>query len=125
MKNKKKHVYNLPYSFNNINLTQNNTQSLDLTNMFLHSTFNTENTLKFKDYKSSNAQFLGSERTPRLLSNLNSNSYKWNTSNTSNISSKLTSDLLGYGSSQNYVYSTSLSNWSEKDKNINFSNNII
>ena len=48
-----------------------------LTNInFSDHLYNTENTLKFKDYKSSNAQFLGSERTARLLTNLNSNSYK-------------------------------------------------
>jgi hypothetical protein len=50
--------------------------SNEFNNNFSSSLFNTENNLKFKDYKSSNAQFLGSERTVRLLNNVSSNSYK-------------------------------------------------
>jgi hypothetical protein len=49
---------------------------IDYTDKFLSVLYNTENMLKFKDYKSSNLQFLGSERTTRLLNNVNSNSYK-------------------------------------------------
>jgi hypothetical protein len=70
---KKKSVSNSDFTLNNNSTTLDN---LDPTNTFSNSIYNTENNLKFKDYKSSNAQFLGSERTPRLLSNLNSNSFK-------------------------------------------------
>jgi hypothetical protein len=75
-KHKKKNIHNFNFLLNNSlgsDLYINNT---DPNNTFSSSIFNTENTLKFKDYKSSNAQFLGSERTVRLLNNLNSNSYK-------------------------------------------------
>jgi hypothetical protein len=58
------------------NITSEEVKPTNLSNTFVNSTFNTENTLKFKDYKSSNAQFLSSERTVRLLNNLNSNLYK-------------------------------------------------
>jgi hypothetical protein len=75
-KHKKKTIHNLTYSLNNLVSLNTNTLPLDLTNSFSNHTQTPENTLKFKDYKSSNAQFLGSERTPRLLTNLNSNSYK-------------------------------------------------
>jgi hypothetical protein len=72
-KHKKKQTINTNYihmgDFNHI-------QTTDPNNLFTSTIFNTENTLKFKDYKSSNAQFLGSERTTRLLNNLNSNSFK-------------------------------------------------
>jgi hypothetical protein len=68
---KKKSLYNLNLVFNN-NLLNN----FSLGNTFVNNLYNTENTLKFKDNKSSNAQFLGSERTVRLLTNLNSNSFK-------------------------------------------------
>ena len=56
--------------------------------------FSTESNLKFKDYKSSNAQFLGSERTPRLLNNLNSNLYKWNTLATSNVITNISNNSV-------------------------------
>jgi len=75
-KHKKKNVLNLNSTLNNLNSSDHNISSVDPTNLFVNTLFNTENTLKFKDYKSSNAQFLGSERTVRLLNNLNSNSYK-------------------------------------------------
>jgi hypothetical protein len=52
------------------------TQTYSPNNSFNSVVFNTDNNLKFKDYKSSNAQFLGSERTARLLTNLNSKSFK-------------------------------------------------
>jgi hypothetical protein len=70
---KKKLVHNLGYMYSN-NL--DNTGVVNPENAFSNSMFNTNNTLKFKDYKSSNAQFLGSERTVRLLTNLNSSLYK-------------------------------------------------
>jgi hypothetical protein len=75
-KHKKKNVLNLNSTLNNLSSSNDNISSVDPTNLFVNTLFNTENTLKFKDYKSSNAQFLGSERTVRLLNNLNSNSYK-------------------------------------------------
>jgi hypothetical protein len=56
--------------------TLNNLTSLNPTHTFSNLIYNSENLLKFRDFKSSNSQFLGSERTVRLLKNLNSNSYK-------------------------------------------------
>jgi hypothetical protein len=75
-KHKKKNIHNFDFSLNNINRNKLSIESLDPTSTFNSQNFNTENTLKFKDYKSSNAQFLGSERTVRLLNNLNSNQFK-------------------------------------------------
>jgi hypothetical protein len=63
-------------SLQNLDFTMNNLFTVDPTNSFSNSLYNTENTLKFKDYKSPNAQFLGSERTSRLVNNVNSNSFK-------------------------------------------------
>jgi len=76
LKHKKKTIQN----FDNIVNTYLNTEDV-LTTLspytnFSNTNYNTENTLKFKDFKSSNSQFLGSERTVRLLNNLNSNSFK-------------------------------------------------
>jgi hypothetical protein len=76
-KHKKKSIQNYNFIFNSVTSpNETSLNYLDPTNTFSNTTFNTENTLKFKDYKSSNAQFLGSERTVRLLNNLNSNSYR-------------------------------------------------
>jgi len=76
-KSKKKSINNLNYLMGDIGLgTNNTTQIYQPTNAFNSSTYNTDNNLKFKDYKSPNAQFLGSERTTRLLTNLNSKSFK-------------------------------------------------
>jgi hypothetical protein len=85
-------------------------ESLTHNNHFSTETHNTENTLKFKDYKSSNAQFLGSERTARLLTNLNSNSFKWNTSASPNLVNSLNNSISTYGGSANTVYNSSVSN---------------
>jgi hypothetical protein len=75
-KHKKKSIQNFNFVLNNTLNNETPLNTLDPTNTFSNTIFNTENTLKFKDYKSSNAQFLGSERTVRLLNNLNSNSYR-------------------------------------------------
>jgi hypothetical protein len=96
------HVAN-DYSTTNIP-TQNPTE------MFSNTVFNTENTLKFKDLKSPNAQFLGSERTVRLLNNLNSNTFKWNMSSNPNLAITLGNNLSTYGGDQNSIYSSALSN---------------
>jgi hypothetical protein len=124
-KHKKKTTQNLNYLYTNINNENSTSQITDPTNLFSSSVFNTESVLKFKDYKSSNAQFLGSERTVRLLNNLNSNSYKWNLSNKPNLSSYISDSLLKYGNSQNYLYSSSLSNWSDHSKYTRFLSNIV
>jgi len=80
-KSKKKSINNLNYLMENIGPNSDTTtQTYNPNNTFNSSAFNTDNNLKFKDYKSSNAQFLGSERTTRLLTNLNSKSFKWNLS---------------------------------------------
>jgi hypothetical protein len=71
---KKKSIPNLGLLFSGDNV--GSIQNLNNNNLFINSIFNTENNLKFKDYKSSNSQFLGSERTVRLLNNINSNMYK-------------------------------------------------
>jgi hypothetical protein len=63
-------------SLSNLDFMLNNSFSVDPINNFSNSIFNTESNLKFKDYKSSNAQFLGSERTSRLVNNINSSLYK-------------------------------------------------
>jgi hypothetical protein len=110
LKHKKKSVHNFNFLLNNITANDSFVNNIDPTNNFSSNLYNTDNTLKFKDYKSSNAQFLGSERTVRLLTNLNSNSFKWNTSNSPNSATTLTNNLLDYGSSQNYLYSSSISN---------------
>jgi hypothetical protein len=122
---KKKSIQNFNFILSDLNNNDYNTVNVDPTNTFTNNLYNTENTLKFKDYKSQNAQFLGSERTPRLLTNLNSNSYKWNTSAASNTTSSLSNTLLNYGTSQNYLYSTSLSHWPDVDKHIRHSGNRI
>jgi hypothetical protein len=75
LKYKKKSIYNLNHLNNNV-LPNELLSSNNFSNNFSNLLYNSENTLKFKDYKSSNAQFLGSERTVRLLNNLNSNLYK-------------------------------------------------
>jgi hypothetical protein len=75
-KHKKKNLLNYNYILNTLPNSDTFTSGIDPTNNFNNYLYNTENTLKFKDYKSSNAQFLGSERTVRLLTNLNSNSFK-------------------------------------------------
>jgi hypothetical protein len=75
-KHKKKNISNMDYILNNSNLNNKDVEVINPSSMFSGTIFNTENNLKFKDYKSSNAQFLGSERTVRLLDNVNSNSYK-------------------------------------------------
>jgi hypothetical protein len=75
LKHKKKSIYNLSYLNTNIYSNESLKVNTNLSN-FSNLLYNSENTLKFKDYKSSNAQFLGSERTVRLLNNLNSNLYK-------------------------------------------------
>jgi hypothetical protein len=106
-KHKKKTINNLDFLLGSTNL---DIQSLQPNNNFSGSIYNLESNLKFKDYKSSNAQFLGSERTVRLLNNLNSNSYKWNISASSNKVDTTTSNILNYGNTQNYIYSGSLSN---------------
>jgi len=125
-KHKRKSIYNFNFLVNNLTLRdENDIQTIDPTNLFNSTVFNTENTLKFKDYKSSNAQFLGSERTVRLLNNLNSNMFKWNISASPNTTTTLSNNLLNYGKSQNYLYSSSISNWSDVTKNSSFSNNIV
>jgi hypothetical protein len=124
-KHKKKSLTNYNYILNTLPNNDTFTKSVDPTNNFNSQLYNTENTLKFKDYKSSNAQFLGSERTVRLLTNVNSNTFKWNTSYSPNLPTTLENNLLDYGKSQNYVYSTSLSNWSDFNKYLRFGNNNI
>lgn len=122
-KHKKKGIQNLNYLMGGY--TDGTENTLDPTNTFSNQTYNSNNILKFKDYKSSNAQFLGSERTVRLLNNLNSNSYKWNTSGSPNLPNTLSNNLLDFGNSQDYIYSASLSNWSDFDKYTRFANNIV
>jgi hypothetical protein len=73
-KHKKKLLWN--YQYNMADYSALNLDTHSLYNKFSNELYNSENILKFKDLKSSNAQFLGSERTARLLKNLNSNSYK-------------------------------------------------
>jgi hypothetical protein len=109
-KHKKKSINNFDFLINNENLSNTDVQNLQPNNNFTHSIYNLESNLKFKDYKSSNAQFLGSERTVRLLNNLNSNSYKWNISASPNKVTTVTNNLLNHGNTQNYIYSSSLSN---------------
>jgi hypothetical protein len=109
-KYKKKSIQNFDFLLSSSLNPDITNQNLNPNNMFYKNLYNTTTNYKFKDCKSSNAQFLGSERTVRLLNNLNSNSYKWNISATSNLPTSLTQNLLEYGNSQNYLYSSSLSN---------------
>jgi hypothetical protein len=53
-------------------------------------------------------QFLGSERTVRLLNNLNSNSYKWNLSASPNITDSIYSQIINHGNTQQLLYFSSL-----------------
>lgn len=76
----------------------------------LDNLYNSENVFKFKDLKSSNSQFLGSERTVRLLKNLNTNNYKWNISSTPNQVKSLSDKVFGYGSTPGDIYLNSTSN---------------
>jgi hypothetical protein len=107
---KKKTLYNLNLKFSNPEFNEYLCNDKSYSGSFVNKLYNTENTLKFKDYKSSNAQFLGSERTVRLLTNLNSNSFKWNTSFSPNTPTSLTNNLLQDGSSQKLIHSSSFSN---------------
>jgi hypothetical protein len=125
LKHKKKLVSNIETLVDNTKLDTNSLSTINTQNHFNNSTYNNENTLKFKDYKSSNAQFLGSERTPRLLNNLNSNTFKWNTSGSTNTVNSISNQISGYGGSQNSVYSAALSNWSDLDKHSRFANNMV
>jgi heme/copper-type cytochrome/quinol oxidase subunit 2 len=117
-------------SIQNYNSLLNTNTNLLLSSNEPHSTFssslyNTENNLKFKDYKSSNAQFLGSERTVRLLNNISSNSYKWNLSASPNVASLIGNNLANYGNSQNDLYSKSMSHWSDDSKYNRFANSNV
>jgi hypothetical protein len=76
LKHKKLVTQNLDNLSSDSTYNNDTLESLTHNNHFAAEIHNTENTLKFKDYKSSNAQFLGSERTARLLTNLNSSSFK-------------------------------------------------
>jgi hypothetical protein len=73
---KKKLLWNLQFLNNDSISSSDNLNIPNPLHKFSNLIYNTENLLKFKDFKSSNMQFLGSERTVRLLNNLNSNSYK-------------------------------------------------
>jgi hypothetical protein len=109
LKHKKKSIYNLNYLNSNTYSNELLSSNFNLNN-FSNLLYNSENTLKFKDYKSSNAQFLGSEKTVRLLSNLNSNLYKWNISASPNLPTTISNNLNSYGKSQDYIYSSSSMN---------------
>jgi hypothetical protein len=87
--------------------------------------FNTENIFKFKDLKSSNSQFLGSERTVRLLKNLNTSAYKWNLSSTPNQVKSVSNKVFGYGSTLGDLYTNSSLNWSDLDKYTKYSGNQV
>jgi hypothetical protein len=120
---KKKSIQNFNSLLNDN--TSTNLLTNDTSNTFSSNLYNTENNLKFKDYKSSNAQFLGSERTVRLLNNISSNSYKWNLSASPNTTSLLSSNLMDYGSAQNSLYMNASSNWADPSKYNRFANNNI
>jgi hypothetical protein len=81
--------------------------------------------LKFKDLKSSNSQFLGSERTVRLLGNLNSNLFKSNLQSSTNYYSSIESKLNLFGTPQTQIYDLSSLNWPDYDKHSRFFNNNI
>jgi hypothetical protein len=124
-KHKKKAINNFDFLMSTGNHNNIDVQNLEPNGNFTNTIYNLESNLKFKDYKSSNAQFLGSERTVRLLNNLNSNSYKWNIAASPNKVTTVTNNLLNHGNTQNYIYSSSLSNWSDFDKYTRFANNNI
>jgi hypothetical protein len=108
LKHKKKTLWNLDHAVSDY--TAGNVPTTNPNDKFSNTTYNTENTFKFKDLKSSNAQFLGSERTVRLLNNLNSNAFKWNTSSHSNSVVGTSDKISSYGGSQDTIYSSALSN---------------
>jgi hypothetical protein len=120
---KRKSIWDLQWSLNNSNYSD--MSNLDSFNNFSGFSYNTDNLLKFKDLKSSNAQFLGSERTVRLLTNLNSNSYKSNLLSFSNYVSSFESKTSLYGQFQNNMYSFSKLNWPDYDKHTRFFNNTV
>ena len=123
LKHKKKTLWNLDHAVSDY--TAGNVPTTNPNDKFSNTTYNTENTFKFKDLKSSNAQFLGSERTVRLLNNLNSNAFKWNTSSHPNSVVGTSDKISSYGGSQDTIYSSALSNWSDTDKHVRFANNIV
>jgi len=110
LKHKKKTIQNFDNLLNTYVNNEDTLTSLNPSSNFSSTNYNTENNLKFKDFKSSNAQFLGSERTVRLLNNLNSNSFKWNSLASPNLTTSLSNNLTQYGNTQNLLYSSSLSN---------------
>lgn len=121
---KKKLINNFDYLSFNFKLNDNLNPQHNL-NSFSNTLFNTETNLKFMDLKSNNMQFLGSERTVRLLNNINSNTYKWNFSSTPNETLSLSKKLETSSNSQNTIYASSKSNWSNYDKYTKLANNII
>jgi hypothetical protein len=110
LKHKKKTIQNFDNLLNTYVNNEDTLTSLNPSSNFSSTNYNTESNLKFKDFKSSNAQFLGSERTVRLLNNLNSNSFKWNSLASPNLTTSLSNNLTQYGNTQNLLYSSSLSN---------------
>lgn len=122
-RHKKKLIWDLQNAMSNLG-TENLT-SPNATTKFISQVYNTENLFKFKDLKSSNAQFLGSERTVRLLNNLNSNSYKWNSSSHTNTADSTSSRVHSYGNNQSMIYNSSLMNWLDYDKAVKHSNNLV
>jgi hypothetical protein len=72
------HSKKLVFGFDSLvnELSLKNLGYANFTNNFSYEAYNTENLFKFKDLKSSNSQFLGSERTVRLLKNLNTGAHK-------------------------------------------------
>jgi len=105
-KYKKKLIWNLNYLMND----HTNLDLVRSTETFTAKLFNTENILKFKDYKSSNLQFLGSERTSRLLTNINNSAFKWNTASSPNVITSIIPELITYGGNSNKIYKNSSDN---------------
>jgi len=122
-KHKKKSLYNFQYMFTDY--VDSTLYIGDPFNKFCTTLSNSENLLKFKDPKSSNLQFLGSERTVRLLNNVNSDLYKRNLTSSPNLVSGVLNNISSYGKTQKDLYGISVSNWDNLDKFTRFSNNII
>jgi hypothetical protein len=115
---KKKALWNLPW----INSSLDNSEFTSSTpfNNFPNALLNSENLLKFRDIKSSNLQFLGSEKTVRMLTNLNSNNYSYNIRPSVNYTSLINNQAQDSSFTQNIIYTTSSLNWLDLEKNIRY-----
>lgn len=121
---KKKTLHNLPQLNNTLN--SSDLQIIPNFNNFSNTLLNSSTTLKDKNIKSSNSQFLASERTPRLISNLSNSSYRLNLlPSIPNYLTFMDSKINKINMSQYNLYNSSLLNWPDTNIDLKLHNNIV